>query len=112
MELSKNSIKLIDILCSDAEKLNAFVLSFKEGKAYDYCVSLIPEYTREEFEEMKETLNSKKEALSDDITEKISGGSLDDIEEVLSGWQQGEQRARPIANSISIMSRVLSIFKK
>ena len=111
MELSENSIDLINIIGSDAEKLNKFVSLFKEGKAYEYCVSLIPEYTKEEFEEMKKVLNSKKEIISDDIAEKVGGGYLDDVLYVLEGWKEGEQKTAPIVNSINIVSRVLNALK-
>ena len=112
MDLSENSIKLINILCSDSEKLNHFVSLFKKEEAFEYCVSLVPEFTQEEFDVLKEALCSKKETLSDDETGEINGGTLiDDLEYVSKGIKEGQQKAEPIRKSLSIASDIVNVFK-
>lgn len=102
MNLNENSKNLLIILQKDPEKLKVFTSLKSEQEVYEYAVSLIPNYTKKEFEELKEILcnESKMECLSEEKMAQISGGSLNDIADVFDSYQQGVNISKKVFTEV------------
>jgi hypothetical protein len=56
MKLNENLIELIKLLNSDAGKADEFSKKKSKKELYEYCISLVPGYTEEEFTKFMEFL--------------------------------------------------------
>ena len=113
MNLNENSKNLLIILQRDPEKLKIFNSCKSEQEIYEYIVSLIPNYTIEDFEELKRVLieENEMEKLSEEEISQVSGGSLslENIAEILEGYQEGKEISEKIcAPIIKFLSKMKS----
>lgn len=112
MEVNQNLIKLIYILNSDIEKANEFSTKKTKKELYDYCISLIPGYSEEEFTEFMKNLSMCSKDMGDlsKISEKdfenVSGGSsgtsdvFSTIVNALYAYQEGKQQGIEILQTL------------
>ena len=112
MDLNENSKNLLIILQRDPEKLKVFNSLKSEQEVYEYAVSLIPNYTREEFEEFKRVLSSENEMelISEDEISQVSGGSIKNVAKVLQEYQDGVKIATETLGPVA--GFLAGLFKK
>lgn len=76
MTKNENLLRLIDEINSDPEKIEAFSKKESPQALYDYCVSVVPGYTYEEFTDFMISLADLiSQDLSDEELSNISGGT-------------------------------------
>ena len=108
MEVNQNLLKLINLLNSDPEKAKEFSSKKDKKELYEYCVSLVPGYSEEEFTEFMKNLSeySKKAGNASEISEKdlenISGGTdiFSTIVLAMRAFQEGKQQGVEILNTV------------
>ncbi len=111
MEMNENLIKLIKILNSDLEKAREFSSKKSEKELYNYCISLVPGYSEEEFAEFMKNLSeslknrSNESKISEDDLEHISGGTdmYQTIVSFLNAFQEGKEEGNKILSKINSM---------
>ena len=110
MILSKNSLKFIEALENDPEKLKKLKSLSNDEEVYDYIISIIPDYTKEDFENLKDALYNleKRQKLSEGEESQIVGGSvLDSAEELCDAFTDGQKSVENVANVLNTASNVI-----
>lgn len=75
MTNNDNLLKLIDEINSDPEKIEQFSSKNSPQELYNYCISVVPGYTYEEFTEFMLSLADLiSKDLSEDELSNITGG--------------------------------------
>lgn len=76
MTNNENLLKLIEEVNSDPEKIEQFSKKNSPQELYDYCISIVPGYTYEEFTEfMMYLADLISKDLSEDELNNITGGT-------------------------------------
>ena len=76
MTNNENLLKLIEEVNSDPEKIEQFSKKDSPQELYDYCISIVPWYTYEEFTEfMMYLADLISKDLSEDELNNITGGT-------------------------------------
>ncbi|MBQ2671566.1 MAG: hypothetical protein IJG00_02010 [Clostridia bacterium] len=76
MTNNENLLKLIEEVNSDPEKIEQFSKKDSPQELYDYCISIVPGYTYEEFTEfMMYLADLISKDLSEDELNNITGGT-------------------------------------
>jgi len=119
MSLSENSLKFIKMLYDDPEKLKKLKSFSSEEEIYDYIASMVPNYTKEDFENLKNALYKLEESgqpgkqlLSDEQELAVSGGSfgsfLDKTEELTDAYSKGKSSMGDISIIINSIANAIS----
>ncbi len=111
MRLSENSLKFIKIINANPEKLKKMKSFSSEKEIYDYIASIIPNYTKKDFENLKDVLYNlrNRQKLSKKQESKVVGGGLfSAIDEITDSYIEGSNSANDIVGSLSIANRMLS----
>jgi len=95
------------------KKLKSFS---SEEEIYDYIASMVPNYTKEDFENLKNALYKLEESeqpgkqlLSDEQELAVSGGSfLDKTEELLDAYKEGKDSVGDVSNIINHTSKEMN----
>ena len=76
MTNNENLLKLIEEVNSDPEQIEQFSKKNSTQELYDYCISIVPGYTYEEFTEfMMYLADLISKDLSEDELNNITGGT-------------------------------------